>query len=118
MKKILSILAIILMLAGAGFAQDWTKGSGAQTASALIYTGEGVFHGIVVASDSANAITVSVYDGITATGTKLIPTRVVPTSATNRGETITPPNGPVRFYTGLYVEITCSGTAGYVAYFR
>jgi hypothetical protein len=118
MKKVLSIMAIVLMLALPAWAQDWTQGSGQKTTDALIFTGEGVFHGIIVSSDSTNAITVDVYDGITATGTKLLPTTVVTTSAIDRIQAIKPPGGPVKFYTGLYVDITCSGTAKYVVYYR
>ncbi len=80
MKKLFCIIAIILLLAGGAPAVEWGRGSGSQTADALIYTGEGVFYGIMVATDATNAVTVSVYDGTTATGTKLIPTSVVTTS--------------------------------------
>jgi hypothetical protein len=116
MKKILCIIAAILLVASSAMAIDWAKSSGQQTADALIYTGSGYFHGIIVSSDSANAITVDIYDGTTATGTKLIPTTVVTTSAIDRIQAIKPP-APVLFFNGIYVDITCSGTAKYVVYF-
>jgi hypothetical protein len=118
MKKVLTIVAIIMLLAAPLFAQDYVRGSGQQTADALIVTGPGVFHGIIVSTDSTNAVTVNVYDGITATGTRLLPEFVVTTSSTDRIQAIKPPGGPALFYTGLYVDITCSGTAKYVVYFK
>jgi len=114
--RAIAIVAIVLMLATPVWAEEWAKGSGQQTADALIYTGEGVLHGIIVVTDATNAVTVNIYDGVTATGTRLIPETVVTTSAVDRIQAIRPP-APVRFYTGIYVDITCSGTAKYVVYF-
>lgn len=118
MTRIFAIVAAVLLISMPVMAQDWTKGSGQQTADALIFTGPGVFHGIIVSTDSANAVTVNVYDGVTAAGTRLIPESVVTTSSTDRIQAIKPPGGPVLFYTGLYVDITCAGTAKYVVYFK
>jgi len=115
--KAICILAIVLMLAGAAWAQDYVRSSGQKTADALIYTGQGYFSGVIVVSDSSDAITLDVYDGITATGTKLIPTSVITTSAIDRIQAIKPP-APVIFWTGLYVDITCAGTAKYTVYFK
>jgi hypothetical protein len=118
MKKLLAIVAIIMLLAAPLFAQDYVRGSGQQTTDALIVTGPGMFHGIIVSTDSANAVTLDIYDGTTATGTRLVPTITVTTSSTDRVQAIKPPGGPALFYTGLYVDITCAGTAKYVVYFK
>lgn len=117
MKKLLIGLLVLLMCGLAG-AQGWVNGSGSKTASALIYTGAGSFHGIALATDGTNAVTVNVYDGLTATGPKLVPTFIATTSATDRTKSFTM-SPPVRFNVGLYVEVTPAGagTVAYVTYY-
>jgi hypothetical protein len=119
MKKLFIVL-IILLFASICYAAppDWTFGTGQKTASGLIFTGDGYFAGIIVSTDSANAVTLDIYDGITATGNKLIPTTTVTTSAIDRVQAFKPPGGPVHFITGLYIDVTCSGTVKYVVYLK
>jgi len=117
MKKIFCIIVIILLISVNAFAvDDWIKSSGQQTTDALITTGQGYFSGIILVTDATNAITVDIYDGTTATGTKLIPTTVITTSAIDRIQAIRVP-APVIFWNGIYVDITCSSTAKYVVYY-
>ena len=117
MKKALSIIAIVLLLAGMAGAVEWTNKS-SQTATAAITTTSGYLHGIMLATDGTNAVTISVYDNASAaSGTKLIPTQVVTTSAANRSTAISI-SPAVIFYNGVYVEITCSGTVAYIVYYK
>lgn len=116
MKKglFLGVLAA-LFVCTAAYGQTFVHGSGNKDADALIRSGEGNFHGFAVATDATNACTFSFYDNTTTSGTLLMPTSIVTTSATDRMRVYTF-NPPVRFNTGLYVDITCSGTCNYVVY--
>jgi hypothetical protein len=113
-----SILAAVLMVvillspAASGASGDWVYGSGQKTADALIATGPGNFDGIVVVTDGTNPVTVTIYDSTAASGKQLIPTSVITTSAVDRIRAIGYTT-PVRFNTGLYVDITCAGTVKY-----
>jgi hypothetical protein len=112
MKKIFCIAAILLMLAGSAWGIEWNRHS-EQTATAAITTASGYFGGVILATDGTNNVTISVYDNASAaSGTKLLPTTVVTTSAANRSTAIDV-NPAVRFYNGIYVEITCAGTVTY-----
>ena len=119
MKKILLIVVVtVLLLAGVAIALDVSKGSGSQTASATISSVAGTFSGIMIATDGTNAVTLDVYDNTAASGTKLIPTTPITTSAIDRVQIIRPPV-PVRYQTVLYVNVSVAGagTCAYVAYF-
>ena len=113
MKKILIALLIVLFATTAFAAM---KNSGAKSADALIATGQGVFYGIIVSTDSTNAVTLDIYDNTSASGTKLIPTSTITTASDDRIQSITFENG-VEFYKGIYVDITCAGTVGYNVYY-
>lgn len=95
----------------------WCKQSTSIAASALITTGRGLFYGALVATDGTNGVSVDIGDHTTSGGTKLIPTSQVPSSATIRTGSITPP-APVRYENGLYVTMNNSGTAGVMVYYR
>jgi hypothetical protein len=114
MKRLFLGLLLVVLSCVPVFGET-VVGSGEKTASAMIATGSGAFHGIMFATNGTDAVTVSVYDNTAASGTKLVPTLVIPSSATSRAASLS--IGPaVEFVTGLYVEITCSGTVGYVVY--
>jgi hypothetical protein len=116
MKKIFMALMVVLLVAGIAFAQQYAIPSGSKTGSALIYTGAASITGIAVSTDGTNAQTVDVYDALSATGTKLIPTWTVTTSSTDRMQTI----GfypPVKAGTGIYVNVSGSGTVAYEVYY-
>lgn len=122
MKKF--ILAIILLfylcVSSPSFAWEppvYVDYSGTQTGDALVLNSPGWFYGLWVATDGANAVTITVYDGVAAAGNELAPTQVIPTSATNRGQTV----GftyPIRARTGIYVDVTTVGTVEYKVYYR
>lgn len=117
-KRYLTLLFILLLIPTLLFAGEWCQPSEEKTADAAITTSEGLFHGITVITDATNAVTVSIYDNATAaSGTELIPTWTVTTSSTDRVQTysIIP---PVKYYNGVYVDITCSGTVTYMVYYE
>jgi hypothetical protein len=116
MKKGIIIIAAVLLIAVSAFAAEWARYSGSKAASASITTGEGLFYGALIATDSTTGITVNIYDSTTASGSKLIPTTVVPTSSAYRKEAIYPPI-PIRYYNGIYVSISSTDCA-YEVYYR
>ncbi len=87
------------------------------SADQLVRTGRANLYGILVATDGTNAVTIDVYDSLSGSGTKVIPTIVIPTSATMRGTAINFEN-PVQIRTGIYVDVTTSGTVGYTVYYN
>jgi hypothetical protein len=109
MKKVFIVLMVLLFAAaawgGEQFAQYSTK-----TSSGLVTTGKGVYHGVKVNTDATNAATVVVYDNTAASGTAIDPSTVYVTSSTMRVQA-SGSNPPRRYYNGLYVSITCAGTA-------
>lgn len=89
---------------------DWCKTSGSLAAAAKITGGRGQFVGIIIALDATNPVTLTIWDGLTAAGTQLTPTMVIPTSATVRVFTLFPPT-PIKFSTGLYVNASVGAGA-------
>jgi hypothetical protein len=116
MKKLISIIAIVLLLATGAYAQEWSFGSGQKTSSALIRTGPGMFYGIAIATDGSSPVTVSIYADTTNSGDLLVPTFVATTSATDRTKSFFA-YPPVKFTKGCYAEVTSVGTFGYVVYY-
>jgi hypothetical protein len=90
---------------------EYSLSSGEKTADALIMSGSGWFHQILVTPDGTNAVTVTVYDNTSGSGTKVIETM---TFAGDGGTQATP---PIWIYcsTGIYVDVTVAG-GGSVAY--
>ena len=118
MKKILAVISIILLFATAAVAADWAKGSGARAASAAISTKSGVLCQVIISSASTNAVTLDLYDNPSAgSGTKLIPTWIVPAQATVGG-IYTLNIADERFGSGLYAAVTSSGGFSYVVIYR
>ena len=118
MKKLLLALCLVLALAGMAYAGGTMNYSGVQTATANVLTGKGALYGILIATDGTNAVTLDIYDGTDATGTKLVPQVVITTSATNRSAAIDFGESGVGFGTGIYVVATCAGTVGYTLYYE
>lgn len=118
MKRILTALLIVLFLSTGVFAGEWMKQSTQLDDDAAITIKEGVFHGVIIISDSSDYIDMDIYDNATeASGTKLIPTVRITTSSTDRIQTISL-SPPVRFYNGIYVDITTNGTVKYMIYWE
>ena len=119
MKKIfIAILVCVFLSVGVLVCAGGTMNySTVQTATANVLTGKGALYGILIATDGTNAVTLDIYDGTDATGTKLVPQVVITTSATNRSAAIDFGDG-VGFGTGIYVVATCAGTVGYTLYYE
>jgi hypothetical protein len=117
-KKLFITVLAVLLIAGPAMALTGVKVSDEKAADAAITTTSGIFYGIIVATDGTNACTVSIYDNASAaSGTELIPTTVVTSSATDRVQRI-PISPGVRYYNGIYVDITLgAGSVGYTVYF-
>lgn len=108
MKRIL-IVCLILLFAAASYGASFVTYS-SKTASGLVTTGSGYYYGVKVNTDGTNAATVVIYDNTAASGTAIDPSTVYTTSATLRAAA-SGSNPPRRYYNGLYVALTCSGTA-------
>ena len=117
-KLIIILLTLLLVVPAAYSAEPWSKVSAEKTAAAAITTTDGLFYGIAVITDGTNAVTVSIYDNASAaSGTELIPTWVVTSSATDRAQAFSIDPGAI-FYNGIYVDITTSGTVIYKVYYQ
>jgi succinyl-CoA synthetase alpha subunit len=115
-KRILLVVAVALLVCATAYAQSFVNSSGSKTATAAIFGEAGKLHGIVVSTDGTNAQTIDIYDNTTNSGTKLIPTWIVTTSATDRTQSL----GfypPVNFSNGCYVVVSGSGAMSYVVYY-
>ena len=98
--------------------QQIQEQSSQQTADAAILGLEGYFFGIIVITDAVNSVQVDAYDNATgASGDKLFPTWEVTTSVNDRIQTLSF-DPPLDFSNGIYVDITTSGTAKYMVYYR
>ena len=120
MKRLVLILFIVLFVATAvnsASQRDYMAPSAVKTADALIKTGVSYFYGLVVATDGTNSVTFKVYDNTSAAGTKVIPDWIVTTSSSNRMSAISF-DPPLPCSTGIYVDITTSGSVSYIAYYR
>jgi hypothetical protein len=88
--------------------------TGRQTADAQLVTGNGFLTAIMVEADGTNAATVELHDGTGTSGT-LLAKIIVDATLTN--EAITFPH-PVRFNTGLYLNVTGTGCGATIHYSR
>ena len=109
MKRFFIIAALILCFCSTAFAgPDFVKHS-TKTSSALVTSGSGLYHGIKVNTDGTNAATITIYDNTEESGSTVDPQTVYVTSSTIRVQA-SGSNPPRRYYNGLYVSISCSGT--------
>jgi hypothetical protein len=118
MKRLFLAGLMFLVMASSVWSASVMIPSITQTASAAILSMRGYFHGITVMTDGTNTTTVDVYDNTAGSGRKLIPTWIVPSSATNRAQTynLSP---PVPVSKGIYVVVSVAGagTCSYMAYY-
>lgn len=122
MKHFLRLLLVVGMIFIAASSlsarSDHVTQSAEITSSAAVYTHGGLFHGVVVITDGTYAVTVDVFDNASSgAGTELIPTWTVTTSATDRSQaySVWP---PVKFYNGIYLDLTCTGTVTAMVYYE
>lgn len=112
MKKIALMVFALLIFA----TPSWANSIG-NTADGICAVGQGYFTGLLVHTDGTNAVTVSVYDNTAASGTKLMSTWTVPSSTSNRTAAIGFMEKECPYSTGIYVDITTSGTVTYDCYY-
>jgi len=117
MKFVKLVGLCLLIVLFAGWRNDYVNQSTEKSASASISTTSGYLYGITISTDATNAVAIDIYDNTAASGTKLIQTMTITTSATDRVTSIGF-NPPVEYRTGLYVSVTCAGTVGYMVYYR
>jgi hypothetical protein len=119
-KKIASAVALaIILLAAPSMAwspDEYPYRSGVKTADALVLSGGGYFHQILITPDGTNAVTVAFYDNTSAAGTKFLQDM---TFAGNGGTQATPPTW-IPVTTGIYIDVTVAGggTVGYTVLYR
>ena len=113
MKKIIG-LTVLLMSLWAVFAWgDAMTPSAVQTGSALVSNHAGLLFGISVTTDGTNACTIDIYDSMAGSGTKVMTTWTAPATPVSQAYSFNP---PIKLNTGLYVNVTTSGTMSYVVY--
>jgi hypothetical protein len=94
--------------------------SAEKTGDAAIVSGAGCFAGIVIQTDGANSVTVSIYDNASAaSGNDLIAEWVVTSNSDTRYHALGFEISPClnRSYNGIYVDITTSGAVKYMVYY-
>jgi len=89
--------------------------SSKKTASGIVYTGECAFLAFFIGTDGANDPIVTIYDGIDNTGTEIMPTNPYDASVLGLNGAIL--KVPIMCWTGIYIEITCSGTVEVVTHY-
>ena len=120
--RITAIILVVFTFTSAGFGfnppMDYQSPSAVKTGDAAIKSSPGYFFGILVATDGTNDVTIQIYDNTSGSGTKLLPdSLVITTGSSDRWEQISF-NPPLPFSTGLYVDVTTSGTVNYIVYYR
>jgi hypothetical protein len=120
MKKLFLIIAMVLILAGAAGAAEWTRYSGQGTTSAVITALPGYCYGIIVSGSSATSGSISVYDNASAAiGSRIFPTVYMDANATEPRNVPLFPAVPIKVFNGIYVSATTTaGTLNYNIYFK
>lgn len=108
---LLFVILILNMLIFPAYAER----SAEKTGDAAIVTGSGDFLGIMVVPDGTNDVTVSVYNNTAASGNELIPTFIC--SGSTDACVVGFEKGENQYNTGIYVDITTSGTVTYMVYY-
>jgi hypothetical protein len=120
MKKILIVSALVLFAVVPTFAFEppsYMNFTATLTDDAAAVTGAGYLYGIVFVTDGSNALSADVYNALSATGTKLVPTLEMAASPRIQTLNFDP---PVPYSLGVYVDVTVagSGTIAYMVYYR
>lgn len=84
--------------------------------SGMVYTGESLLTSMLIGTDGVNDPTITIYDGTDNTGIEKVPTTTYDSSALGLNGFIL--SFPKEFKTGIYVEITCSGTVEVVVDYK
>jgi hypothetical protein len=120
MKRILLSFVAVLIITAFILPDGWAAGrvlySAAKSADALITTGAAYFNGIAITGDGTNVITADIHNGLTTAGEKIAPTlHCIQSAAVKTCAFEIDP--PVYSGTGIYVNITTSGTIEYTVYY-
>jgi len=78
------------------------------TASGIVWNSEGSLVGLLIGMDNANDPQITVYDGLDATGTQIVPTTNLDASAKGFNGFM-PGDVHIPFRTGCYVVVEASG---------
>lgn len=118
MKKLTLVLLVIGLLVGSDVSAVNTQWRGrtvdiatssVQTESKSITTGAGLFYGIVVRTDGTNDVTLNIYDGKSASGTKLTPANVVIDGASYAQGWSFSTTPAITYTGGIYVDVSVAG---------
>ena len=90
------------------------KSTGIKSASALINNGKTILAGAHVITNGTNAVTLIVYDALSATGTAVFKQVV---TGTDNAIPYTLPIGGIRCDTGMYASVSGTG-AEYILFYR
>jgi hypothetical protein len=112
MKKILILLAAILLSAPVVSAGEIYSPCGTFSDSAVVASGPGVIGGVIITTDGSNTTTIQVFDGSNSSGGKLTPALPVTTSATDRVRSV---SLDAQFNDGLYISAS-GGAFSYTVY--
>lgn len=120
MKRLFVLSLIAVAILTMGFTPSEYMGySATKTGDSLIHTGAGWFYGFVVFTDGTNAVTLKIYDGVDATGSRIGPDFYCSSSSTNRTCVFGTGDLPLGFNTGLYVDVTSSdATPDFTVFYR
>jgi hypothetical protein len=111
MKKLITMALMILILFAATAHSETVYSSGLTTSDRLIATGNCYYHGMAIVSGASTA-TVSVYDGITATGTTIDKGNCPTASGACRHHL----PAAVEVFNGIYADVTGTGAAYTIFY--
>jgi|WetSurMetagenome_2_1015567.scaffolds.fasta_scaffold31242_4 hypothetical protein len=119
MKKIF-VLMVALLFAVPAFAfepPEYMNFTATLDDDAAAVTGAGYLYGIVFVTDGSNALACDVYNALSATGTKLVPTLQMAASPRIQTLNFDP---PIPYSLGVYVDVTVAGggTIAYMVYYR
>ena len=109
MRKVFAFAAVFVLLFCANAFADQVLAT-TKTADAQISAKPISFYGVVVMPDGTNDLTVAFYDNTAGSGTHLIPT--ITFAGDGGAQAFTLPYA-IRTNTGLYIDITTTGTAEY-----
>lgn len=116
-KQWVVVLALITLCAGVALAGRSVVRS-IKTADAGITTGSGEFMGFIITPDGTNDVTLSIYDNTAGSGTKMLPTMIFAGDGGTQAWSVPGSDRGLEYYTGIYADITTSGTVEYAIFFR
>ena len=111
-RLLLSILLVVLMVS-MSMASEESAGSGELSSSQLVYTGRGAITQVWIHTDGVNDATVTLYDSLSAAGTKITPSIVCPAGSIQCAGDWPIPRS---VSTGIYLSLSGTGATAIVEY--